>query len=216
MHDKFFPLRFSRSRVLGSGCARLFWGVSLLGMGCTGVERMVEPAYDIRGRVVLVVPFRYGNFWHYQSKEGNRLGQSLEVALGANCGSFEAIRNRPIQKEIEGDLSDVVDWLDYGRRAGVKFLIVGEIERVRLENPKMVGMWQGQIRAKYEVWDIVAGQKGYSRTIEHRFPENPDSGQVFISFEQSKEEIETALLANTAKKIAGHLCGYEEEGAPFR
>ena len=48
--------------------------------GCSAIDRYVDPSYDIRGSRVLVVPFRFGNYWHYESKEGNRLGQSLEVA----------------------------------------------------------------------------------------------------------------------------------------
>jgi len=188
--------------------------IATLVPACSSIDRYVPPVYDIRGKKVLVVPFRYGNYWHYESKEGNRLGQSLEVALQNDCGGLEAIRDRPVQDEIRKDLSDSVDWIGYGRRSKVEYLIVGEIEKLGYENPGLVGMFQGRVRVRYEVWDIIAGQRGYVRQVEVRVPEDPEAGEVYISFEQSKDEIETALLAETGRRIAGHLCGYEQKGLP--
>jgi hypothetical protein len=181
---------------------------------CSSIDQYVPPVYDVRGKRVFVVPFRYGNYWHYESKEGNRLGQSLEVALQSDCGGLETMRDRPVQDLIRKDLSDQVDWLAYGRRLQVDYLIVGEIDELGYENPGFVGMFQGRVRARYEVWNIRAGDRGYVREVEVRVPEDPEAGEVYISFEQSKDEIETALLAEAGRRIAGHLCGYEQKGLP--
>ncbi len=200
---------------------RLTFALLLVGVGfpaaftgCSAIDQYVPPVYDIRGSTVLIVPFRNGNHWHYESKEGNRLGQAIEAAMGSECGGLKTIRDRAIQNEIRTDLTDEVNWLDYGRRSRVDYLIVGEIDKVSFENPQMVGMFQGDLRAHYEVWDIQQGIRGFARTLQLRFPEGPDSTEVFISFEQSREEIETALMAEAGRKIAGLLCGYEQEGLP--
>ena len=188
--------------------------VAALVSSCSAIDKHVPPVYDIRGKRVFVVPFRYGNHWHYDSKEGNRLGQSLEVALQSDCGGLETVRDRPVHEMIRRDLSDEVDWLAYGRRVMVDYLIVGEIEELGYDTPEFVGMFQGRIRLRYEVWNIRAGDRGYVRQVELRVPENPESGEVYISFEQTKDEIETALLAEAGRRIAGHLCGYTQKGLP--
>ena len=194
---------------------RLGYAVCLAAsLGCSAIDRKVPPVYDIRGSRVLIVPFRSGNYWHYESKDGNRLGQSIEGAMQTDCGGLQTIRNRPLQEEIRRDLSDEIPWLEYARRAEVDYLIVGEIESLSLEEPSMIGMFQGRIRVRYEVWDVRGGKRGYTRALEVRFPENPEAGEVYISFEQSREEITVALMAAAGRKIAGHLCGYEQSGLP--
>lgn len=180
--------------------------------GCSAIDRYVPPDYDIRGATVIIIPFRQGNYWHYENKEGNHLGQRLEAVMGTDCGGLKSIRNKLIQDEIRKDLRDEIPWLEYGARCEVDFLVVGEIDQLSYENPDLVGMWQGQMRARYEVYDIKAGRLGYARAISVRVPENPDAGEVYIGFEQTKDEIEDALMKAAAKQIAGHLCGYEARG----
>lgn len=183
-------------------------------IGCNITEDRVEPDYDLRGADVFVVPFSHGYDWHYESKTGNRLGQTLEVALANDCGGLKTIRNKPVQSEIRTDLSDKVDWLSYGERVEAEYLIVGEIDKITYDNPRLVGMLQGYLEGRYEVWNIAEGRRDYTRQLQVRFPGDPDSGEVFISFEQSRTEIENALLATTAKEIAKHLCGYIREKGP--
>ena len=182
--------------------------------GCNITEERVDPDYDLRGADVFVVPFKHGYDWHYESKTGNRLGQTLEVALANDCGGLKTIRNKPVQGEIRTDLSDKIDWLSYGQRVGCQYLIVGEIDKITYENPRLVGMLQGYLTGRYEVWDMKEGRRTYTRQLQVRFPGDPDSGEVFISFEQSRTEIENALLATTAKEIAKHLCGYVRDKGP--
>ncbi len=183
-------------------------------VGCGSVlGKRVEPVDNLRGGDLFVVPFKYGNFWHFDSRVGNRLGQAIEVAFSNDCGGLKAVRNKEIQTEIRQDLSKEVDWLDYARRLDVDYLIVGEIFTITLDSPKMIGMWQGYIDAYYEVWDVKKGESR-PRRIQVKFPEDPDSGSVFIGFEEGKTEIENALIANTAKEIAHYHCGYQQEGLP--
>ena len=187
--------------------------VACLGMsaGCSSMDERVDPRYDLRGSDVYVVPFALGNFWHCDSAEGNTLAQMLEIALTRECGGTQTVRDPEVFRRIQGDLSDRVDWLQYGRDAGVTFLVVGEIEELSLSSRQRLGMWTGVLRARYQVWNIVEGTRGYASSIEARFPAGPDSGRVVISFEEGREEVERALLAEAAKKITADLCGYLPE-----
>ena len=182
--------------------------------GCGSViNARVPPKDNLRGGDLFVVPFKYGNYWHYDSREGNRLGQALEVAFSNDCGGLKVVRNKVVQRDIKEDLSDEIDWLEYARRVGVDYLIVGEIHKLSLDNPRMIAMFQGNIDATYVVWDVKK-QESRIRRIQVKFPKDPDSGRVFIGFEEGKSEIESALIAQTAKQIAGYHCGYEQEGLP--
>ena len=104
------------------------------------------------------------------------------------------------------DLSDKVDWLEYGRRAKVDFLIVGEIEALGYEAPEFVGMFQGRVRARYEVWNIRAGDRGYVRQVEVRVPEDPEA----YSQQQAADDIKGVL--DHLEIAKAHVCGLSMGG----
>ena len=45
-------------------------------------------------------------------------------------------------------------------------------------------------------------------------PENPESGRIYISFEQSEEDILRAMQGKLGVQISNTLCGFVDVGRP--
>ncbi|MFQ5653306.1 MAG: hypothetical protein ACE5GW_01070 [Planctomycetota bacterium] len=181
------------------------------GCGAFSGKKRVEPVLDAREKKVLVVPFRMGNRWHYHSREGDELGRSILLVLQRTCDGFQPVLAPAVEEAISTFSEEDVPWARFGRDAGAELVLLGSIEKLSLENPRAVGMLQSSAVVNMEIWDVGLGTKVFQRQILTRYPDDPASGEVFISFDQNARDVQRGLFARIAIGISELLCGYEEE-----
>ena len=189
----------------------LLLGILALLLGCEAIDDRVPPQFDVRSSDALLVPFSKGNEWHGESKMGNNLTRAIELVLMAECEGLHSIRDREVVREIRLDLSERVDWLAYGRKVGAQFVIVGEIDEMELSSARRLGMWTGSLSARYQIWDMVTGKRGYSSGVRVQYPDSPVSGDIVIGFEENRDEVEHKLVTLAAQEIGRALCGFTPE-----
>ena len=182
--------------------------------GCSNTQRVIEPEFQLDKERLMVVPFRTERLWHYESPEGNALARIIRLALQRACDGLLLVADEPVADAIHGVLEEQVPWQRFGRRAGASLVLTGKIDRTTFTDPKTPGMLQGRLVGDYQIHDVASGRVVFRREFRIRVPENPESGRIYISFEQSEEDILRAMQGKLGVQISNTLCGFVDVGRP--
>jgi len=181
--------------------------------GCSRVERRIDPEYDIGGAQLLVVPFQQKTTapsvlrWHYESVPGTTLARAIRVQLPASCDGVTLISDGRVSDLVFHTDTDQVPWHKIGREVGASHVLTGRIEHLSFRDRRSLGMLQGRLRGYWNLIRVEDGQSVLRREFDIRVPENPESGRIYVSFETSENELQGAMLAALAQRVASVLCG---------
>lgn len=182
--------------------------------GCSNTQHVIEAEFQLEEARLMVVPFRTERLWHYESPEGNALARIIRLALQKQCDEVLLVADEPVADAIHGVLEDQVPWQQIGQRAGASLILTGKIDRTTFSDPKTPGMLQGRLVGDYQIHDVATERVVFRREFRIRVPENPETGRVYISFEQSEEDILRAMQGKLGVQIGQTLCGFVDVGRP--
>lgn len=182
--------------------------------GCSSTQHVIEPEFQIEEARLMVVPFRTQRLWHYESPEGNALARIVRLALQRQCDEVLLVADEPVADAIHSVLEERVPWQQIGQQAGATLILTGKIDRTTFSDPKTPGMLQGRLVGDYQIHDVASGRVVFRREFRIRVPENPETGRVYISFEQSEEDILRAMQGKLGVQIGQTLCGFVDIGRP--
>ena len=189
----------------------------LISAGCSTTEERLPPEVDLGEAKLLIVPFQEKGQrvsalrWHYESEEGIRLAQALELQMSGNCPNVTPISDRKVEDQVFHTDTDEVPWSDIGREVDATHVLTGRIERISFRDPRTPGMLQGRYVVRWWVYQVSDGSRVSSREFSVRVPEDPESGKIYVSFESSERELLAALRAQMSQLIALAICGAEAE-----
>ena len=198
-------------------CWRLPLLLLALFVGCSGSEERTAPEGDLGAARLLIVAFREKGRsastlrWHYESDEGIRLSQTLEMQMSNNCPTVTPLSDRGIEDRVFHTDSDEVPWDEIGREVNATHVLTGRIENIRFRDPRTPGMLQGRFVVRWWVYRVSDGAQISSREFRVRIPEDPESGKIYVSFESSERELLAAMRVRMGQLITLTLCGEEAE-----
>ena len=197
-------------------CAVLLFPL-LISLGCSSTEERLPPEVDLGEAKLLIVPFQEKGQrvsalrWHYESEEGIRLAQALELQMSGNCPTVTPISDRKVEDQVFHTDTAAVPWSAIGREVAATHVLTGRIERISFRDPRTPGMLQGRYVVRWWVYQVSDGSRVSSREFSVRVPEDPESGKIYVSFESSERELLAALRAQMSQLIALAICGAEAE-----
>jgi hypothetical protein len=189
----------------------------LFSSGCSSTEERLAPEVDLGESKLLIVPFQEKGQrvsalrWHYESEEGIRLAQSLELQMSGDCPTLTPISDSSVEEQVFHTDTDEVPWSRIGRAVDATHVLTGRIEKISFRDPRTPGMLQGRYVVRWWIYQVSDGARISSREFNVRVPEDPESGKIYVSFETSERELLAALRAQMAQLIALTLCGAEVE-----
>ncbi len=187
----------------------LVGGVLCGASGCASLwsEKKLSPELDLRRQNVVMVPFKQGNRWYFESEAGAEFSRFLFLHLQRDCKGFQEVSDTQVEEEIATNLDEKVPWASVGSRVDADYVVFGTIEKISFDSQEVYGMFQGRVVATCKVWDVRADRQVFSRRVAVQYPENPDHGGVIVSFEQNRPEVQRKLFLLATKKLVLLFCG---------
>ena len=208
-------------KVPFNGSNMCFWSILvfmlLLQSGCSSTEDRSAPAIDLGEARLLIVPFQEKGQavsalrWHYESEEGMRLAQALELQMSSDCPILTPISDSGVEDLIFHTDTIEVPWSKIGSTVNATHVLTGRIERISFRDRRTPGMLQGRFVVRWWVYQVSDGARVSSREFSIRIPEDPESGKIYVSFESSERELMAAMRAQMAQLIGLTLCGAAAE-----
>ncbi len=190
--------------------------VLVLLIGCSNSpEERLDPEYNLGAAQVLVVPFQHKESsssvlrWFYESPTGVALARAIRMQLPSACEAVSVVSDQGVADLVFHTDDDQVSWGEIGTEARASHVLTGRIERMTFRDPRTPGMLQGRMQGYWELYLIPTGRPILRREFDIRVPENPESGNIYISFESSEREVEGAMVAKLALQMANIFCGEE-------
>lgn len=184
-----------------------------LSAGCTKVDKRIDPEYDIGDAQLLVIPFQQKSKapsvlrWHYESVVGTTLARAIRMQLPAACDGVYLVPDDQVSELVFHTDSDRVPWQKIGQQVGATHVLTGRIERLTFRDRRSLGMLQGRLQGYWDLFRVTDGRSVLRREFDIRVPENPETGRIYVSFETSENELQGALVARLAGRVASVLCG---------
>lgn len=184
-------------------------GLLALASGCSD---MVEPAMEIEGRRMVIVPMRDRHFGFYQCENGVRLAQGVTRSLEKTReqeGDDEAIEVVPfgeLVRAVSDTAPEDVPFEDVCRRTKADLILLGTIEEYTGQVQGDVGVIRGRARVRVQVKraDDLAGSPVLDTHVSASYPPDDDYRNFgFIPTTEGDEEmIDRALMAVLIGKVA--------------
>jgi hypothetical protein len=188
-----------------------------------GCGTVYEPKFNrpdgVGSDSVLFVPFSEPRSyrWYGESSRGETVATSFETWVmihgtpnfSEGQATEDALRiirdwNR---REIE-----FADWIRIAQPAGVKYLVVGEIEKISLSSPGNVGVLDASLIASFRVIDVEKKMTVWRReSYPISLGRGGETDAPVISIDIDQGQIERKLLVKLGEQIGKDLYGYEEE-----
>ena len=170
---------------------------------------------------VLAIPFSEprNQRWYGESEKGDLVEQAFKSWVRRN-----ATPNFPEGIEVEKALMLVRDWKKeritsadlkgIASGLGVKYVVLGEIEKLSLTSPGKVGVLDPAITFSYRVVDVEGPQarivwERNSFTLALATPRETEI--PFLEIGADTEAIENKLLVKTGQQLAKDLYGYHPD-----
>ena len=183
--------------------------------GCGGT---VDARVPLKGRRLLVIPFRQGSAAEFDSPLGRDLAQALNAALAPNLPRKAALLDfRDAERLLPVPRGALVDWPRLGRTLRADLVLLGEIREHRLRDPKTTGLQRGTLVVDYRVLDAAAGAVRLTvpgRTF-HFPPDNSGSEEGFnfgMDAFADPAKVSRGLMDAAAEGIAEDF--YDHEAHP--
>lgn len=134
------------------------FALTLLLVSLTGCSDDKVPArLSVAHRRFLVTPFAEGTGRPGDSDLGRKVALAISARIAREMPEGTALIDfRDVASRLPA--SGPVDWLRFGKDAGVDLVLVGTISSWRLKDPKTVGLRRGSMAVEYRVLDVATGQ----------------------------------------------------------
>ncbi len=174
--------------------------------GCSNTDDLIEPAFDVIGKRMVVVPFNTTYEGHFDSEPGTKLAKDItnQVMINADEEELTMISAKDLLNlEAELDVRSL-SWEQLAAELDADYVCVGEIVDLRTRSINDIGMLRGRLKLEYSVYDfthdgeVIFNQK---REFEHPDPR----AQKFLDYsvtETEDEAVERALLKQAARRVA--------------
>lgn len=199
--------------------SKLSWSIVLLVF--VGCETFREPKfnrpYGVRDGTVLVIPFREParRLWYGESVRGEFLAGSFVAwaRTNANPNFAEGRAVDDLQRTVrdwQGDEIRLEDWVRLTAPLGVKYVLAGEIEKLALSDPGVVGVLDASVTLSYKVLDVAAGKTAWERkNYVVRLAKRREFDPPVLDLGSDRKEVEERLLARAGSEIGKDLYGYK-------
>lgn len=199
--------------------AKLPWSLVLLVF--VGCETFREPKfnrpYGARDGALLVIPFREParRLWYGESERGEFLAGSF-VAWARTNASPDFAEGRAVDdlqrtvRDWQGDEIRLEDWVRLTAPLGVKYVLAGEIEKLALSSPGVIGVLDASVTLSYRVFDVSAGKTAWERKdYVVRLAKRREFDPPVLDLGSDRKEIEERLLVRAGSEIGKDLYGYK-------
>ena len=188
--------------------------------GCSHFEpAKFNRGEGIGGDSILAIPFGEPreHRWYCESERGERVVQAFMGWVQTNADP-----NFPEGKEVDAALKTVrdwqaeeitsKDWQGITRFLGVKYVVVGEIEKLSLENPKAVGILEPSLQVSYRVVNVELGRLAYKRdNFTLTLGRSGELEMPLSAMGVDTGRLEERLLATLGEQLGKDLYGYWED-----
>lgn len=165
---------------------------------------------------LVAIPFREParNLWYGESERGELLigGFVAWARSNAKPDFAEGKQIDELQRVVrdwQGEEIGLEDWVKLAAPLGVKYVLVGQIERLSLSSPMTVGILDATIVVSYKVFDVSAKRTVWERknyTIS--LAKKGELDTPMLELGADKKRLEEDLLVKAGSEIGKDLYGY--------
>lgn len=197
--------------------------LSLLLATSFGCSNFVGPVFNrpdgAASEPVFMVPLREPRerLWYGESEGGRFAAEAFRTWAMLNASPRFA-EGEPVKQflrivqEWTGEEIEVAKWVELAASTGIRYLIVGQIEKITLTRPETIGVVDASIQASYQVIDVDLGQTVWERkSIALPMGKGRETDMPVLTMGIDEEQIRKRLLTRLGQQIGQDLYGYEEE-----
>lgn len=173
--------------------------------GCSSND-LIEPAFNVIGKTMVVVPFKTTYDGHFDSEAGTKLAKDItnQVMINADEEELTMISAKALLN-LESELDvRALSWEQLAAELDADYVVVGEIIELRTRSINDIGMLRGRLKLEYSVYDFTHdGEVIFSHKPEFEHPD--PRAQKFLDYSVTETEddaVERALLKQAARRIA--------------
>ncbi len=197
--------------------------VSMLAVCALGCRTFEPPKFNrphgAGDGPLVAIPFSEParNLWYGESERGEALIAGV-LAWARSNAKPDFAEGRQIDelqrvvREWQGREIALEDWVKLAAPLGVKYVLVGQIERLSLSSPMAVGIVDASVVFSYKVIDISARKTAWERKNSAvSLAKRGELEAPILEFGADKKRIEEDLLFKAGAEIAKDLYGYTVE-----
>ena len=196
-------------------------GVAFTVSGCkTYHPALFNRGVGVFGTTVLVVPFSElrHNMWYNESPRGALVSRTLKfwVTQHHGAGFPDSYVEEQINKEVmdwTGERISSDDWKELVTGFGIDYVVVGDLEKVELRNPRDINLLNPTATARYRVIDTTAGKEVFKNETTVNVGNLRDDELQIPALDMGADTAkkEHDLLVSLSRKIGKELYGYYDE-----
>ena len=196
-------------------------GVALTGAGCkTYQPALFNRGIGVFGATVLIVPFSElrHNMWYNESLRGARVSQTMKFWVTQQHGADfpDSYREEQIIEQVTdwaGESISSEDWKKLVTGYGIDYVVVGDLTKVELRNPRDINLLNPTATARYRVIDTTIGKEIFkNETTVNVGNLRDDELQIpALDIGADSPRIVREVLISLGRKMAKELYGYYEE-----
>jgi hypothetical protein len=188
--------------------------------GCSNFQRArFNRGAGVDGEAVLVIPFSEprNHRWYTESERGVAVAEAFKWWVTDNAdpnfpsGSAVADVLQRV-RDWDRDTITVEDWKQLALGLDVKYVLVGEIEKLALTSTQRIGMLDPRAEASYRLVNVETGKLAIERphfTVE--LEKSPKHEIPSLELGSDLQAAEHRLLLLLAQEIGQDLYGYYPE-----
>lgn len=188
-----------------------------------GCSHFVEPKFNrpdgVASEPVFMVPFREPGerLWYGESQGGSYVAEAFRTWAMMNASPHYA-EGEPVRQLLRivqdwtGQEIEVDTWVELAGPTGIRYLIVGQIEKITLSRPESVGIVDAWIQASYTVIDVELRRTVWERrSFSIPLGKGRDTDMPLLTMGVDEAQIRKRLLTRLGQEIGQDLYGYEED-----
>jgi hypothetical protein len=177
------------------------------------MSRDRRAAVRLRGKKLMVAPFRMPNAAYFESKIGANLAQMVEGIIRTELPDAKLIALDSVPIELT-ELADVdkarLSPLRVAKDMGANYVLYGEIHLLRAKDPKAVGILQGTLILSARVVDLDENQVVWrlQPTVKkYYYPPLFAGTEMIPAQETDEEEVIRKVMLTAALELSSVFTG---------
>jgi len=176
------------------------------------------------GVVTLIVPFResLNERWYGESETGKELALMVrdwanENAADPNVVDFASADAAQVIERLRDDWhKDSIsadEWRTLVASLGVTYVVEGDLGRLRLQDPRTIGVYDASLEAEFRVINVLRGTVAYRGRRAGTYAgghEGHDRILMRAPSGESDRRVRHVVIENLAEQIGKDLYGYTE------
>jgi len=173
----------------------LFFGLLLSLVGCALFGLGLGPEYSLVGCKVTVMPFSGpGDKWYGEDPVARDL--YLQVVATLRAGGVEVRLSERVEKELSNYMADEEpQWVEYGRRLSVDYVIVGRLIDWEIGRPDAIAFVPGRAVMDVSLYNVQEGKLVLQRRIVASVGALEESEEFYTDRHKAKQILVKKLLS---------------------